>query len=111
VDARLQSGRLEDPERHTPAEGERVVPLLDLPGVVIEQILSGLLPKTLSFEQDHDEWVLVLDGQARLRVDERDVELGAGEWLLLPSGCRHSVVATRPGTSWLAVHVHGPPRP
>ena len=91
---------------HAPAEGERVVPLVDLPGLVIEQILSGALPRPLSFQQDHDEWVLVLEGRTRLRVDETELELRAGEWLLLPAGCPHSVLETEPGTNWLAVHLH-----
>jgi quercetin dioxygenase-like cupin family protein len=52
-----------------------------------------------------DEWVLVLEGRARLRVEESELELRAGEWLLLPAGCPHTVLETEPGTNWLAVHL------
>ena len=84
--------------------------LAELPGATIEQILSGRLSDPVSFEQAQDEWVVVLAGGARLIVDGADVELGPGDWLLLPAGCPHTVVETQPGTSWLAIHAGTPRR-
>ena len=81
--------------------------LVELPALTVEQILSGTLPEPVSFEQAHDEWVLVLEGRARLLVEGTELELEAGEWLLLPAGCPHTVLETRPGTSWLALHLSG----
>jgi cupin 2 domain-containing protein len=101
---RFQRGALEEPSA-APASGERVSSLLELPGLAIEQILSGAVPAPLSFSQDHDEWVLVLEGRARLLVEGSELELGRGEWLLLRAGCPHSLLETQPGTSWLAVHL------
>ena len=100
---RFLRGRLEEPSS-APGRGERVTKLVELPALTVEQILSGTLSEPVSFEQDHDEWVLVLEGRARLLVEETELELEAGEWLLLPAGCPHTVVETKPGTSWLAVH-------
>jgi cupin 2 domain-containing protein len=97
-------GRLE-PGSSGPAEGERLTPLVELPAATVEQILSGALPEPVSFEQAHDEWVVVLEGGARMLVDGDELELGPGEWLLLPAGCPHTVLETQPGTSWLAVHL------
>jgi uncharacterized protein YjlB len=48
--------------------------------------------------------VLVVDGGAKLVADGTELQVRAGDWLLLPAGCPHSVVETLPGTSWLAVH-------
>ena len=101
---RYGRGRLEPPAA-APAGGERFTTLAELHGVTIEQILSGELVEQPSFDQAHDEWVLVVDGGAQLRVDGDLVELEAGDWLLLPAGCPHTVLETRPGTSWIAVHV------
>jgi cupin 2 domain-containing protein len=101
---RILRGALEEPTA-APALGERVSTLLELPGLAIEQILSGALPGALSFCQEHDEWVLVVEGRARLLVEESEIELGRGEWLLLRAGCPHSLLETEPGTSWLAVHL------
>ncbi len=92
---------------NAPDEGERVTKLVELPSLTVEQILSGTLAEPVSFEQAHDEWVLVLEGRARLLVDETEIELQAGEWLLLPAGCPHTVLETQAGTSWLALHLTG----
>jgi cupin 2 domain-containing protein len=88
-----------------PSSGEAVERLLVLPEVLIEQILSGALDAPLDFRQEHDEWVVLLAGSASLVVAEEHVELEAGDWLFLPGGVEHRVVATEPGSSWLAVHV------
>jgi cupin 2 domain-containing protein len=93
------------PAAGAPAAGELVTRLVELPGATVEQILSGTLPEPVSFEQAHDEWVVVLEGGAKLVVDGTELELRSGEWLLLPAGCPHTLVETQPGTSWLAVHL------
>jgi cupin 2 domain-containing protein len=100
----VRRGRLESAAA-APPEGERVCELLSRFGVVIEQILSGRLAEPASFEEPRDEWVVVLAGRARLLVEGESIELAQGDWLLLPAHCAHSVLATDPGTSWLAVHL------
>jgi cupin 2 domain-containing protein len=102
----FRRGRLEDATA-APATGERFAELARLPGVRIEQILSGALAEPVSFEQQHDEWVVVVEGGATMLVDGAELELRPGDWLLLPAGCPHTVVETRPGTSWIAVHAGG----
>jgi len=101
---RWSRGRLREGAA-APASGEAVERLLLLPGVVIEQILSGTLEGPLDFRQEHDEWVVLLTGSASLVVAGEEVDLEAGGWLFLPAGVEHRVVATAPGSSWLAVHV------
>src|SRR5262249_17127456 len=101
---RWSRGRLRE-GASAPASGEAVERLLPLPGVTIEQILSGPLDAPLGFRQDHDEWVVLLSGRASLVVAGADVALEAGDWLFLPAGIQHIVVSTAPGSSWLAVHV------
>ena len=88
-----------------PDSGESVQRLLELPGVVIEQILSGSLEAPVDYRQTDDEWVVLLAGRATLVIGGEDVELSAGDWLFLPAGVEHRLVATAPGSSWLAVHV------
>ena len=97
-------GRLGD-AASAPEWGESVQRLLELPGVVVEQILSGSLEAPLDYRQDDDEWVVLLTGHAALVVGGEDVELNAGDWLFLPAGVAHRLVAAAPGSSWLAVHV------
>lgn len=96
-------GRLA-PSSSAPSEGEQVTTLVAASGFTVEQILSGRLPAPEAFSQDHDEWVAVLAGDATLIVDGEQIVLCAGDWLLLPAGCPHTVTETAPGTSWLALH-------
>ena len=86
-----------------PEEGETTTELARGAGFTVEQILSGRLAGPQQYEQDHDEWVVVLDGAATLEVDGVAHDLAAGDWWLLPAGTRHRLVRTEPGTSWLAV--------
>ena len=102
MSSRFVRGRLEDASA-APSDGERFVTLAELPSLTVEQILSGRLHEPVSFLQDHDEWVVLLEGGAKLVVDEVPVELGPGDWLLLPAGCPHTLLETQPGTSWLAL--------
>ena len=100
------SGALVVPEG-APREGERFVPLLTHRGVVIEEILSSDTPSTEEQVQDHDEWVVLLDGMAVLEVDGARLSLVPGEHLAIPAGTPHRVLTTAQGTRWLAVHIHG----
>ena len=90
-----------------PVTGERVLELASFPTATIEQILSGRLAEPAAFEQAHDEWVVLLTGAAKMLVDGEELELAAGDWLLLPAGCPHTVRDTQSGSSWLAVHLTG----
>jgi cupin 2 domain-containing protein len=97
-------GQLREGET-APQSGEHVERLLELHGVVVEQILSGTLEAPVDYRQEHDEWVVLLAGRASLVVDGENVELNAGDWLFLPAQVEHTLVATAPGSSWLAIHV------
>lgn len=95
-------GRLGD-AADTPASGERIDRLAAFGCVVVEQIRSGRLEAPVDYDQDEDEWVVLLEGRATLVVSEETIELRAGEWLYLPAHTHHRLVETEPGSSWLAV--------
>jgi cupin 2 domain-containing protein len=65
-------------------------------------------PEGFWYDQAESEWVMVLQGSARLRFDgeQTDIELVAGDALLIEARRRHRVCATdpAPGTIWLALH-------
>jgi cupin 2 domain-containing protein len=57
------------------------------------------------YEQDGDEWVLVLEGEAKVAFgDGGEVRLQRGESLLLPRLTRHRVTYTSCPCIWLALH-------
>ncbi len=97
----------------------------DLPGTLPEELFTTLAsggrtrivrivstghttPEDEWYDQDDDEWVVVLKGRARLSFagDSQDLEMGPGDHVLLPAHCRHRVEWTSPDepTVWLAVH-------
>lgn len=86
--------------------------LLDRSNIRIERIVSQgqITPADAPYDQDHDEWVLLLAGAARIRIDgigERD--LRPGDTAFIPAHVRHRVTWTQshPATVWLAVHLEG----
>jgi cupin 2 domain-containing protein len=100
---RVVSGRLR-PSSDAPAAGEQSEELARLGGVVVEQILSGAIAAPVDYDQDHDEWVVLLSGGATLDVEDESLELAAGDWVLLRAHVQHRLVETVPGSTWLALH-------
>ena len=86
--------------------------LLTKPTVRIERIVSKghCSAEDFWYDQAEDEWVLVLQGRARLHfADAPPVELAEGDYLLIPAHCKHRVDWTTPAmeTVWLAIHIAG----
>lgn len=102
-------GRLFDPSA-APATGERIEDVVGFRNVMVEQILSGEVEGPLDYLQEQDEWVIVLSGAAVLEVGGQPVELGTGDWVLLPANVPHRLVSVERGTNWLGVHAHPEPR-
>ncbi len=88
---------------------ELIESLIATPSVRIERIVSlgHASPQGFWYDQDESEWVVVLQGQARLRMagDVELVELGPGDYVNIPAHHRHRVEWTTPDepTVWLAV--------
>jgi cupin 2 domain-containing protein len=97
---------------HLPEELVEV--LCRTPHLRVERIVSHghRTPEGQWYDQDTDEWVLLLSGAAHLRIDGQSelVAMRAGDYLFLPAHLRHRVEWTDPehDSVWLAVHV--PPR-
>jgi cupin 2 domain-containing protein len=86
--------------------------LLERPGVRIERIVSQgqITPDDQPYDQDHDEWVLLLAGSARLWLEgSGEQSLEPGDTAFIPAHVRHRVIWTQaePPTVWLAVHLEG----
>lgn len=75
----------------------------------IERIVSRghCTPAQDWYDQDLEEWVLVLRGAGIIGFDDgSELRLGPGEHILIPAHRRHRVLWTDPTdeTIWLAVH-------
>jgi cupin 2 domain-containing protein len=91
------------------APAEIVTALLSRPGVRIERIVSTgqATPVDAPYDQNHDEWVLLLSGAAGIWLDGADErDLRPGDAVLIPAHCRHRVTWTAADqpTVWLAIH-------
>ncbi len=95
-------------DTRAPESGETFTPLLSCRNVTIERILSSDRPDLRLYDQPQDEWVLLLQGRARLQVGSEEVSLKAGDHLLLPAHTPHRLLTTsaQPPCLWLAVHIH-----
>jgi len=87
--------------------------LLKQPGIHIERIVSfgQSSPEGEWYEQQTAEWVVLLQGTARLEFQGRSEvkALWPGDYVNIPAGVRHRVAWTSDShpTVWLAIH-YGP---
>lgn len=94
---------------HDPMPEERIDLLARGDALRIERIVSKghVSPPDFWYDQDLDEWVALLQGEAEIRfAGGRVRSLKAGDSLFLPAGLRHRVDRTShdPPCVWLAVH-------
>ncbi len=89
------------------APEEILTELVSANHVRVERIVSfgQTSPDGLWYEQLENEWVLVLEGSAQIRLDNKLVELTRGDYLNIQAGVRHRVEKTAENgkTVWLAV--------
>ena len=88
---------------------EYVEELVKTTSLRLERIVSRghASPPDFWYDQNEAEWVLVVDGKARLLLldPEEHIELQKGDHLLIPAHRRHRVEWTSPemDTIWLAL--------
>lgn len=75
--------------------------LLEAADVRIERIVSHghASPADFWYDQAQHEWVIVLQGAARLQFEDGTVEMRSGDSLNIPAHRKHRV-------EWLAVHYY-----
>ena len=86
---------------------ELLTTLLKAANVRIERIVSHghASPEEFWYDQDEHEWVIVVQGAARLRFEDSVVELKPGDFVNIPAHRKHRVEWSTPDelTIWLAV--------
>ncbi len=90
--------------------GEDVTTLLEAAGARLVRIVSTgqATPDGQWYDQDDNEWVVVLRGAAGLGIEGEDevLVLSEGDYVDIPAHLRHRVEWTDAGgpTVWLALH-------
>jgi cupin 2 domain-containing protein len=99
-----------------PSASEEFTELLARPGLRIERIVSRghASPPGFWYDQMHGEWVVVLQGEARVRFEDETASrlLKAGDYVDIAPHRRHRVEWTdlEAPTIWIAVHYGPVPR-
>ena len=75
----------------------------------IERIISypGKIEDNKWYDQDNDEWVILLKGSATLEFENNKLlQLNPGDYLFIPAHLKHKVKETNQyePTIWLAAH-------
>lgn len=94
--------------RLPPSSGGEIADILwQAEGLRVERIVSrgDVSPAGFWYDQEEDEWVAVLEGEAELEFPSGKVSLRRGDTLLIPAHRRHRVSRTsiEPPCIWLCV--------
>ena len=90
----------------TPQSGETFTTLLEHKNIKINAIVSSSDIEPTTYLQEEDEWLVVIEGEATLRIEINEMKLLIkGDTLFIPAKTPHEVVSTKEDTVWLAVHI------
>jgi cupin 2 domain-containing protein len=100
--------RIENIFSNLPQSTDEVIEILvRSPNVRIERIVSSGNHSADGFwyDQDENEWVILLQGSAKIEFEDVMIDLNSGDYLLIPSHKKHRVAETSATekTIWLAV--------
>jgi cupin 2 domain-containing protein len=87
---------------------EQSLSLFEKPAIKIQRIVSQTYssPPDCWYDQDEDEWVIVVRGEAILEFEAGElVHMKEGDYVTIPRHVKHRVLQTDPKTIWLAVHI------
>ena len=109
----LKTGNLLAPVLHKPEESVEVLAAGPAPDEArVERIVScgHVSPDNFWYDQDQQEWVAVIQGEAELEFEDRTLRLRSGDWVLIPAHARHRVTytSTAPPCVWVAVFLPAP---
>ena len=85
---------------------EQFETLFQTPDIHIEKITSHGQTSSQWYEQDRNEWVVLIEGEGILlfEKDSQKVHLKKGEHIYISKMKKHKVIYTSSPTVWLAIH-------
>jgi len=89
----------------TPQDNETFTTLLEHKNIKINRIVSAENIELIEYRQKEDEWLVVIEGEAILSLDDKEQKLSKGDTLFIPAKTPHTVLMTQKGTVWLTVHI------
>ena len=89
----------------TPQSGEILTTLLSHKNIKINHIVSSDHLEVTEYLQEEDEWLVLIEGEATLRVNSEEKHLKKGDTLFIAANTPHKILQTKKGTVWLTVHI------
>ena len=89
-------------------ESEQSLSLFENPSIKVQRIVSQSYssPPGFWYDQDEDEWVIVVRGEATLEFEGGElVRMKEGDYVTIPHHVKHRVQQTDARTIWLAVRI------
>ncbi len=95
----------------SPSGHEDILTLVQTDRLRVERIVSNgqRSPDDFWYDQEKEEWVILLQGTASLRFEDGSVSrLKAGDYVLIGRRAKHRVEETSSDAVWLALHYDHP---
>ena len=73
--------------------------------ITINRIQSNQLEDGVWYDQEEDEWLVLLDGEALLEFESKQHPLKKGDTLFIPAHQPHRVKKTSATALWLTLHL------
>ena len=89
-----------------PKNGENFTTLLNHKNIKIVRIISSDILDTNKYIQNEDEWILIIEGKATIKMNNKEYNLIKGDTLFIPSKTEHIINSVESGTIWLAIHIY-----
>ncbi len=89
----------------SPQSGETFTTLLEYKNIKINRIVSSDNLDDTEYIQEEDEWLILLEGEATLLLNDEEKKLTKGDTLFIPAKVTHRILSTQTGTVWLTVHI------
>ena len=86
-------------------DSEKFSTIFQHKNVKIKTIVSNTLSTPQIFTQTEDEWVIVLQGCAKIEIDGKIHKLKKGNHLFIPANKQHTLLKTKKVAVWLAVYI------
>ncbi len=80
--------------------------LLKHKNIEIKKIISNTLKTPQEFCQKEDEFVVLLKGCAKIKIDGEIKKLKVGDCLFIPANTPHTLIKTKKMAIWMAVHIY-----
>jgi len=79
--------------------------LFEKEGVEIKSIVSNTLSTPRDFISDKDEWVVLLQGCAKIEMGDTTYKLKKGDTLFIPANTKHTLLKTKKLAYWLCIYL------